>query len=185
MNRKTEDVSLIKLCKQNNAKAQMQLYDKYCDAMFKIAFRYVNDAYIAEDIMQESFLKVFVKMNDFNLENNFGGWLKRIVINKALDWLKQKKLNQESFSEAHFKIEECKEKDWQIDTNESVELVYKAINKLPEQFKVVLKLFLLEGYDHNEISSILNITNVASRTILHRGKQKLVQQLKGQKLCLN
>ncbi|MFK5890519.1 MAG: sigma-70 family RNA polymerase sigma factor [Flavobacteriaceae bacterium] len=178
MNRKVEDVHLIFLCKQHNAKAQMQLYDKYCDAMFKVAVRYVNDAYIAEDIMQESFLKAFTKISDFNTANTFGGWLKRIVINQALDWLKEKKLNQESFNESHFKIIEHKEKDMLIDINESVEAIYKAINKLPEQFKLVLKLFLLEGYDHNEISSILNITNVASRTILHRGKQKLLAQLK-------
>jgi len=178
MSRITEDVHLIKLCKQNNAKAQMKLYDKYCDAMFKVAIRYVNDVYIAEDIMQESFLKAFTKITDFNTENTFGGWLKRIVINQALDWLKEKKLNQESFNESHFKIIDYKENNLSIDLNESVEMIYKAINELPERFKIVLKLYLLEGYDHDEISSVLNITNVASRTILHRGKQKLVAQLK-------
>jgi len=142
------------------------------------ALRYVNDTYIAEDIMQESFLKAFMKLNDFNIENAFGGWLKRIVINKALDWIKQKKVNQLSFNDAHLEIEVPSENNLHLENNISVVKIYKAINKLPEQFKVVLKLFLFEGYDHSEISSILNITNVASRTILHRGKQKLVKQLK-------
>jgi RNA polymerase sigma-70 factor, ECF subfamily len=181
MNRKVEDVHLIELCKQNNAKAQMKLYDKYCDAMFKIAIRYVNDTYIAEDIMQESFIKAFIKLDDFKIENAFGGWLKKIVINKALDWLKQRKLNQQVFDEAHFEIAESNDFDLHLEKAHSVAVVYKVINKLPEQFKVVLKLFLLEGYDHNEISAILNISNVASRTILHRGKQKLVAQLKEKK----
>lgn len=178
MSFKTQDVHLIRLCKQNNSKAQMLLYDKYCDAMFKIAVRYVNDAYIAEDIMQESFLKAFIKIDDFNTENNFGGWIKRIVINKALDWLKQNKMSKESFTEAHLNIANVTESDAQVDLSESVEKIYRTINKLPEKFKIVLKLFLIEGYDHNEISSILNISNVASRTLLHRGKQKLVYQLK-------
>jgi len=178
MNRKVEDVHLIELCRQNNAKAQMKLYDKYCDAMFKIAMRYVNDTYIAEDIMQESFIKAFTKLGDFKIENAFGGWLKKIVINKSLDWLKQKKLDLQVFDDAHFEIAESNETNLHLENKQSVEMVYNVINKLPEHFKVVLKLFLLEGYDHHEISAILNITNVASRTILHRGKQKLVAQLK-------
>ena len=185
MKPKTEDVILINLCKQNNAKAQMKLYDKYCDAMFTIAMRYVKDRFIAEDIVQESFIKAFEKIDDFIVENSFGGWLKRIVINRALDWIKQKKLNQEEFSDAHLNIEEVSDFDWQVESEASVKVICEVIEKLPERVKIVLKLYLFEGYDHDEIASILDITNVASRTILHRGKQKLVTELKEVRLCMN
>ena len=153
--------------------------------MFAVAMRYVNDTFIAEDIIQESFIKAFQKIDDFIIENSFGGWLKRIVINNALDWLKQKKLNQEEFSDAHLNIEDYPDFDWQVESEASVKVICEIIEKLPDKIKVVLKLYLLEGYDHDEISSILNITNVESRTILHRGKQKLVAQLKELRLCMN
>lgn len=173
-----EDVHLINLCKQNNAKAQMALYDKYCDAMFNIATRYVNDSFVAEDLVQEAFLNAFTKLDHFKMDCSFGAWLKRIVINKSLDWIKQKKMNFETVDEAHLKIEEDIEYDWEGEHDNMAQVIYACIDKLPENFKVVMKLYLFEGYDHQEISSILNISSVASRTFLHRGKQKLIEQLK-------
>ena len=83
---------LVEACKENNAKAQMQLYDLYCKAMCIIANRYVKDDFVAEDIMQDSFIKAFQNIHSFKGEVSFGAWLKRIVINNSLDWLKKQKL---------------------------------------------------------------------------------------------
>ena len=83
---------LIEACKKNDAKAQMQLYDFYCKAMCAIANRYVKDTFVAEDIMQDSFIKAFQKINSFKGDVTFGAWIKRIVINHSLDWKKKRKL---------------------------------------------------------------------------------------------
>ena len=84
---------IINQCRDNNAKAQMQLYNLYCKAMFVVANRYVNDSFLAEDIMQESFIKAFKNMDRYKNEVPFGAWLKRIVINQSIDALKKKNWN--------------------------------------------------------------------------------------------
>ena len=84
------EIDLIEKCKNNDRKSQMRLYDMYCDAMFCIAMRYVKSTDDAQDVMQEAFIKAFQKLNQFKAEVTFGAWLKRIVINKCLDFLKSK-----------------------------------------------------------------------------------------------
>lgn len=164
--------NLIDACKKNDAKAQMQLYDKYVKAMYNIALRYVQKTDVAEDVVQEAFIKVFQKIDTYNAQVTFGAWLKRVVINQAIDYLKQRKLDLVSIDEQVINLTN-KNDDWNVDNKITVEKVKKSIAKLPIKYKIVLQLFLLEGYDHQEISEILNITEVASRTQLLRGKKKL------------
>lgn len=163
-------------CKLNKVKAQMCLYDTYCDAMFVIAQRYVKDSFIAEDVLQDAFIKVFKNINNFKGEVAIGAWIKRIVINQCIDYLKKKRIKLVSIDESKLNIVE--NNDWTIDEIISVEKIISVINSLPEKYKVVLNLYLIEGYDHQEISHILNITEVASRSQLMRGKNKLKSQLK-------
>ncbi len=157
----------------------MQLYRQYCDGMFVVAKRFVDDSMEAEDIVQESFIKAFKKLHQFRAEVTFGAWLKRIVINKSIDVLKSKKQFLQELEEVHLKvIDEPIEGEWSIHDRISVEEVKSCIGQLPEKYRVVVTLYLMEGYDHQEISEILDISETASRTQLSRGKTKLKELLK-------
>lgn len=167
---------LIEQCKKNNRKAQLRLYNQYCGAMYHIAFRYMKNSQDAEDVMQEAFIKAFKKIDSFKGEVTFGAWLKRIVINKSIDTLKSVKLKFNDIDENYLNIVD--DDNWEISDGISVEEVKLAISQLPQKYELVLSLFLMEGYDHQEISQILNITEVNSRTQLLRGKKKLKESLK-------
>jgi len=167
---------IIEKCKKNDPKAQMELYKLYADSMFIIAQRYVKDRFIAEDVMQDAFIKAFKKMDTYKAEVTFGAWLKRIVINQSIDELKKRKLELVSIN-SQLK-EPAEEENWQVEDRTTVDEVIKCINKLKEKYRVVLSLYLLEGYDHKEISQILGITEVTSRTNLLRGKKKVKENLK-------
>ena len=93
---------LISLCKQNNQKAQFEIYNRYCKAMYNVAFRIVKDEHFAEDVMQEGFLKAFIKINDFQQEVSFGAWLKRIIINYSIDFYKKTISLKVKISRKHF-----------------------------------------------------------------------------------
>lgn len=168
---------LIEACKQDSRRAQLKLYNKYCDGMYYVALRFMKDTMEAEDAMQEAFIKAFTKIHQFNGEVTFGAWLKRIVINKCLDKLKAKKLELVAINEQVLGTVE-EEENWQVEDGIGVEEVKKEIANLPEKYKYPLMLYLIEGYDHEEISEILGITQVASRTLVHRGKKKLQDELK-------
>ena len=167
---------IIDQCKNNKAKAQMQLYNLYCKAMFLVAHRYVKDRFLAEDVMQDAFIKAFKNIENYKNEVAFGAWLKRIVINQSIDQLKKNKLELVSINEEV--ISKPDENDWSVESDISVEGIVEEINNLKEKYRLVLTLYLLEGYDHGEISEILKITTTTSRTHLLRGKKLLKEQLK-------
>jgi RNA polymerase sigma factor (sigma-70 family) len=132
----------------------------------------------AEDVMQEAFLKAFTKIDTYEGKVSFGAWLKKIVINRSLDELKKRKVK---FAELNEKIPD--EEPVSLNISEiQMEQLKKAIQQLPDGYRVVLSLYLLEGYDHEEISQILGISNVASRTQFLRGKLKLRQLLQKEEL---
>lgn len=168
---------LIEECRQNNRRAQFKLYDQYCQGMYCVASRFIKDPYEAEDAMQEAFIKAFQKLHQFNGEVTFGAWLKRIVINKCLDKLKAKKLELLAINEQVLATVED-EDDWIVENDVGIKEVKSVIENLPEKYKYPLMLFLIEGYDHEEIAEILDISQVASRTLVHRGKKKLQDELK-------
>jgi RNA polymerase sigma factor (sigma-70 family) len=171
-------VDIIEQCKQNNRKAQLQVYNQYCNGMYIVAKRFLNDAADAEDVVQEAFIKAFSKLDQYKAEVTFGAWLKRIVINKSIDFLKSKKQHLVELEEVHLKIVDTANDDkWLVDDEITLNDVKEAIHKLPETFQYVVMLYLIEGYDHQEISEILNITEVASRTQLSRGRVKLQELL--------
>ena len=174
----TLTIDIIEKCKQNNRKAQLQLYNQYCDGMFVVANRFVKDTLEAEDIVQESFIKAFAKLHQYKAEVTFGAWLKRIVINKSIDLLKSRKQQMLELDEVHLKVVDSSyEDEWLVDDAITLDEVKDAINKLPDKYRCVVMMFLIEGYDHQEIAEVLNITEVASRTQLSRGKTKLKELL--------
>ena len=168
---------LIRQCKRGDRKAQFEIYRLYNAAMYNTTLRIVGDSDDAEDVMQEAFLKAFAKLDSYRGEVSFGAWLKRIVINKALDFLRLKR-EQLSLEEAGEIGEMMEEEAEDVDYKYSAESIKKTIYTLPEGYRVVLSLILLEGYDHEEVSTILNISNATSRTQYHRAKKRLIELLK-------
>ena len=170
---------IIEKCKANNRLAQMQLYNQYCDGMYIVAKRFVKNDAEAEDVVQEAFIKAFSKLHQYKAEVTFGAWLKRIVVNKSIDCLKSRKQHIIALEDVHLKVVDSSIDDkWLVDDAVTLEEVKTAINDLPDKYRYVVMLYLIEGYDHQEISEILNISEVASRTQLSRGKQKLQDLLK-------
>ena len=154
----------------------MALYRQYCDGMFIVAHRYLKDTAAAEDALQEAFIKAFRKLDQFKGDVTFGAWLKRIVINTCLDAMKANKLEKAEVDENTLSI--IDEDDWSVADETTVQEVVKTIENLNDPYGMVAKLFLLEGYDHQEISEVLGITESASRTYLHRAKKQVQEQLK-------
>ncbi len=169
---------IIDQCRKGDPKAQFQLYKLYYRPMYSVSLRIVNDEMEAEDVMQESFLKAFKKIDTYKGEVSFGAWLKRIVINRSLDYLKKRKVKFEEISHKTTEVA-----DYQMEIKEvNIETLKKAIQQLPDGYRVVLSLFLLEGYDHKEISQILGISNSNSRTQYLRAKNKLRELLKDKEI---
>lgn len=169
-------VDIIEKCRQNDRKAQLKLYNQYCNGMLIVAQRFVKNTMEAEDVVQESFIKAFAKLEQYKAEVTFGAWLKRIVINKSIDVLKSNKQRLVDLEEVQLTVVD-EDDDWSVDTVLTIDEVKVAIQQLPEKYKYAVMLYLIEGYDHQEISEILNISEVASRTQLSRGKTKLKELL--------
>ncbi|WP_420319894.1 RNA polymerase sigma factor [Flagellimonas sp.] len=169
-------IELVEKCKSNDRQAQLQLYRQYCDGMYGVALRFLKNPHDAEDVLQEAFIKAFQRMDQFKGEVTFGAWLKRIVINGSIDFLKSKHQKTVELNEGHIHVVD--DDDWSVEEGISIETIKEVIEDLPEKYKYVVQLFLVEGYDHSEISEILEISETASRTRLLRGKMKLKESLK-------
>jgi RNA polymerase sigma factor (sigma-70 family) len=170
---------LIDGCVAGDQKAQFQVYKLYYKAMYNTCLRIVGDTMEAEDIMQEAFLTAFEKINTYTGAASFGAWLKRIVVNRSLDAINKKKMIFEDI-DSYGNISDDSSNE--IETKENFEtrldMVKEAIEKLPEGYRVIMSLYMLEGYDHDEIGEILGITSSTSRSQLSRARQKLVAELK-------
>jgi RNA polymerase sigma factor (sigma-70 family) len=169
---------LVVECKQGSKKACYELYRLYSKAMLNVAFRILNNMDEAEDVLQESFLDAFKKVVDFRQETTFGLWLKQIVVNRSINLLRKRKLEWVQMeSEQLENIPDEPEPD-DDDMQYRVAQVKQAMQLLPEGYRVVLSLYLIEGYDHEEIGQILNITENTSRTQFLRAKRKLSEVLR-------
>ncbi len=144
--------------------------------MYNTSLRILNDPQEAEDVMQDSFIDAFRKITGYNGSGSFGGWLRRIVVNNSLNALKKKR-NEFSFEEQRFDVAEDENNIYDDNIEYRIEEVKKAIGKLQESDRIIISLFLFEGYDHDEISQILNISNNTSRTRYSRAKSRLLHIL--------
>jgi RNA polymerase sigma factor (sigma-70 family) len=169
---------LIDGCKNGDQKAQFQIYKLYYKAMFNTSLRIVSDTMEAEDIMQEAFLSAFEKIDTYSGTVSFGAWLKKIVINRSLDAVSKQKAIFEDI-DTHFELQEESDKgtDYIVEMEEKMHEVKIAINNLPDGYRIILSLYLLEGYDHDEIAEILGISSSTSRSQLSRAKQKLLNEI--------
>ncbi len=171
----------IDRCREGEREAQFEIYKLYYKSMYNTSLRIVRDSREAEEIMQESFLAAFRKINMYSGQVSFGAWLKKIVINNSLDALKKRKFHIEDLNEnIAEQLTEEEEPDEDLTTTRINE-IRQAIDQLPDGYRIVLSLHLLEGYDHEEIAEILNISSSTSRSQFTRAKQKLLKLLKNKK----
>jgi RNA polymerase sigma-70 factor (ECF subfamily) len=165
--------ALVAECKQGSKKACFELYRLYSKAMLNVAFRIVGSVDEAEDVLQDAFLDAFNRIKDFRQETTFGLWLKQIVVHRAINLLRKRKLEMVELGDDQLDNIPDEEPEDDEEIQLQVAQVKEAMKKLPEGYRVVLSLYLLEGYDHEEIGQILNISENTSRTQFLRAKRKL------------
>jgi RNA polymerase sigma factor (sigma-70 family) len=168
--------SLISLCLKGDRQAQHTLYKRYCDAMYNVCYRMMGTAAEAEDALQESFIDIFRRLDSFRQESSVGAWIKRIVINHCLNELKKRRLKFEELTERTNEVVEEEYADNE-DAVYEVKKVKDAIMQLPDGYRTVLTLYLMEGYDHKEIAAVLGIQESGSKSQYSRAKAKLRELL--------
>ncbi len=159
---------LIEECRKGSSKAQYMLYNQYSKAMFNLAHRILNNREDAEDVLQEAFVDCFRNISSFRFESTFGAWLKKILVNKCINHIKKKKIDLTLCETLPVNVSD-EEEEVVYDTGK----IFRGIEKLPDGYRVILTLYLLEGYDHSEISQILGITESTSKSQYSRAKDKL------------
>lgn len=170
---------LLEQCKFGNQRAQMEVYNRYFKVMYNASFRIVKDSFKAEDIMQDSFLTAFTKLNTLKEAAMFGPWLKRIVINNSINGYHNiRKNNEVPLSDLLYKIEDeqgvTEDYEW---NNLKAAQIMKCLKDLKDNYRIGLTLLLIEGYDYEEISEIMNISYANCRTMVSRAKDSLRQKL--------
>ncbi len=168
-----QEAQLIKALRKADPKAQRQLYDKYATRMLGVCRRYIADPMAAEDILVEGFMKIFDKIEQFKSEGSFEGWIRRIMVNEALGYLRQHKrdLLEATLDEAHG-IADYNVADQSLEATEMMQM----IETLPSGYRTVFNLYAIEGYSHAEVAQMLGITESTSKSQLHRARA-LLQQL--------
>lgn len=166
-------ISLIEQCKNGSRKAQFRIYKLYSRAMYNLAYRFMNNHEDAQDMLQETFIDCFRNIDNFRFESTFGMWLKRILINHCINQIRKKKVD---ISYYEVLPEPAVNEDIEIELNTAE--IFRNIEKLPAGYRIILTLYLLEGYDHSEISQILGITESTSKSQYSRAREKLRNMIK-------
>lgn len=167
---------VIENCRQGNRQAQFELYRLYSKAMYNICLRMLKDEMDAEDILQNSFMDVFTKLHTFQHQSSIGAWIKRIVINNCINFLKKRRLIIEELDEKFTNVTDERPNDIP-EKKMSVEQINQAVHLLPDGYRVVFNLYMFEGYDHKEIGKILNVSEATSKSQYSRAKKKLKELL--------
>ncbi|MDB9755725.1 RNA polymerase sigma factor [Winogradskyella sp.] len=169
---------LLLHCKTGNQRAQLEVYTRYNKAMYNTAIRIVKDSFKAEDIMQESFLTAFTKLNTLKDINVFGAWLKRIVVNNSIAYYnKTSKQNEVPLDTVLYKVENNNGIEENHLNNEKVKQIIHVMATLKPNYSLGLSLHLIEGYDYEEICEIMDISYANCRTLISRAKESLRQKL--------
>ncbi len=186
------DYDIIKGCLKNKKKAQLALYNKYAPVLRGICFRYSYYKHDAEDILQEGFIKILSNIMRFEEKGSFEGWLKRIMVNTAITYYRRNIKNKFSYTideyEEKISVDDIEkdtltEKDIIEEANLSKDELINIINDLPEGYKFVFNLYVLENYNHKEISETLNININTSKSQLSRARKLLQKKL--YEYCIN
>ena len=175
----TEEQQMIAGCINGKPWAQKQVYELYASAMLSVCVRYVTDRETARDILQDGFVKVFTKIDTYSGAGSFAGWIRRIFVTTALEFLRQNDAlkQSESIDEHNYTIE-----DVNVSTLDKISAndLMTCISELPNGYRTVFNLYAIEGYSHAEIATILHISENTSRSQFMRARkmlQKTVQYL--------
>jgi RNA polymerase sigma-70 factor (ECF subfamily) len=166
----------VKGCRKNDRKAQLMLYQSYSKTMYNTAYRIVRNTQEAEDIMQESFIHAFQKINQLHEDEGFGAWLRRIVINRSLDAVKKNKtwiLQREKMKEEVNGYDEQTEEDLDYRMSE----IQQAMENIPDQYRAILCLHFFEGMDYEEMMLILNLKYNNVKTRIARARTRLLEEI--------
>ena len=177
MDNKMSDLQiLITGCKKQDAGARKKLYECYASAMMGICMRYVNEKETAKDLLQEGFIKVYTKIGSYSGNGSFEGWMKRIFITTALEYLRDdRQFYDTCLNESSEAVDHC---DVLMIEKLSVDEILRYINELPTGFKTIFNMYVIEGYSHTEIAKLLNIKESTSRSQLLRARQLLQTKIK-------
>jgi len=168
----------VERCKEGDHRAFAELYEKYARAMYNTSLRIVANPADAEDVLQEAFTDAFRSLDDFHYKSTFGAWLKRIVINKSINQLRNRKMDLIDIEKTHFGYLPEEETPDEDEIQLKIEDIKKAVLLLPNGYRTVLSLYLFEGYDQEEIAAILRVSHATVRTQYMRAKQKLLGLIK-------
>jgi RNA polymerase sigma factor (sigma-70 family) len=169
---------VVESCLAGNRQAQFELYRLYSKAMYNVCLRMLKNSTDAEDVLQNSFMDAFGRLHTFGFQSTFGAWMKRIVINNCINFLQRRKFSFDEYdANTHGKDAIQYEEDVTYEAL-NVERIQKAMAQLPDGYRVVFSLYMFEGYDHEEISEILKISESTSKSQFHRAKIKLKELLK-------
>ena len=182
---------IIEKCKNNDSDAQKELYEKYYPIMYGICLRYIKEKQAAEDVMQEGFFIIFTKIKQFKGTGSFEGWMKRIMMNLSLKYLKKKSkkffYDIDEIDKSEFSTFQPTDNEQNIDfTNKKSVItntpftqdeIFDAVSELPDGFRIVFSLYAIDGYKHREIAKKLNISISTSKTQLLRARKQLQEKL--------
>lgn len=170
---------LINQCREGNPKAQYQLYNLYSKQMLNISHRIVNDRMEAEDVLQESFINAFSRLESYRGEASFGSWLKRIVINRSLNVVRKKKHYFEEINDELMKVDNEEEVEEEVEY--TVQDIHQAMKQLPDGYRVIFSLYMFENMSHNEIAEQLDISVNTSKSQLSRARKKMKELMQQNK----
>lgn len=170
------DETLVKECVSGKSKAQRLLFDRYAPKMLGAVMRYINDKERAEDVLQDGFIKVFKNIHKFEHSGSLEGWIRRIMVNTALDQIRKNKKRQKNVELDDDGFFELKQES-KAEEILQAESLLKLVQSLPEGYRTVFNLFAIEGYTHKEIAEELGISENTSKSQYSRAKSTLRELL--------
>jgi len=170
-----DDTTLVKECAKGSSRAQRALFDKFAPKMLSVCMRYVRNMEEAEDALQDGFVKIFQKIGEFKMEGSLEGWVRRIMVNTALDSLRKNKklMGDMQLDDVSYKLAFEDHGFGDMDTAH----LLKMIDNLPDGYRVVFNMFAIEGYSHKEIADTLGVTENTSKSQYSRARAFLRNQL--------
>lgn len=167
-----EEAEIIALAVENNRHAQQKIYAKYAPKMLSVCRQYIKDLHHAEDLMITAFMKVFAHLKNFEHKGSFEGWIRRIMVNECISYIRAQKkvsfLDDEYYQEDSFN---------NIESNLNVDDIQALIDSLPDGYKMIFNLYAIEGYKHQEIGVMLGISEGTSKSQLCHARKMLQEQV--------
>ena len=170
-----DDISLINACSNGDHNAFTKIYNKYAGIMYSICLRYMNSHNDAQDALQEGFIKVFNKISTYSFTGSFEGWMKKIFIHTSIELIRKKKYHQniENINDSELS-RTAKIEVGDLDAKKLIDV----IQELPQGYRTVFNMYIIDGYSHKEISELLNISESTSKTQLFKARKQLQVKLK-------